>query len=126
MTPDRRPERIPSHGRRGGLSARLWFACLAGALVTTLGSACVIAAIRLAGSALDPTVVVQSIAGACLLGLVVGVLAGRWLVRGTAHQLRDIEDGIERGRLSESARSQGWGEVGDVARGVRALLEANR
>lgn len=126
MTPDRKSERIPSHGRRGGLRARLWFASLAGALTATLGSACVIAAIRMAGAALDPAVVVESIAGACLLGLAVGVLAGRWLTLGIAQRLRDIEGGIDRGRLSESARSQGWGEIGDVARAVRALLEADR
>jgi methyl-accepting chemotaxis protein len=126
MTTSSRPDRTPSHSPRTGLIVRLWFACLAGALATALASLSVISAIAMAGAALDPTLVMRAIGAACLLGLLVAVLAGRWLTRGIAHRLRDVEHGIGRGHVPESAYRHGWGEIGDVARAVRALLETDR
>lgn len=80
----------------------------------------------MAGTALDPIVVMQAIGGACLFGLAVSVIAGWWVTRGIAQGLRDIDEGIARGHLPESARGAGWGEIGDLSRGVRALLETDR
>ena len=97
-----------------------------GGLATALASACVISAVAMAGTALDPLVVMEAVGGSCLFGLAVSVIAGWWVTRGVAQGLRDIDDGIARGHLPESARGTGWGEIGDLSRGVRALLETNR
>ena len=97
-----------------------------GALATALASACVIAAVAMAGAALDPLVVMEAIGGACLFGLAISVLAARWITRGIGQGLRDIEEGIARGHLPESTRGAEWGEIGEVARGVRSLLATDR
>jgi hypothetical protein len=126
MPSDPRPERFPRHPRRRGLSARLWIGCLAGALTTLLASISVISAVAMAGTALDPWIVLQAIGGACLLGLAAAVLAASWLSRGVTQSLRELEDGIARGHLAPSSGAQPWGELGDVTHGVLTLLETDR
>ena len=126
MTPRTRPQPPPAPQRRHGLRARLWLACLIGTIVTALASACVISAVQMAGAAIDPLLVMEAIGGACLLGLAVAVLAGWWVTRGIAQNLRDLEEGIARGHMTQSARDAGWGEIGAVSRAVRTLLETDR
>lgn len=115
-----------NHHRRYGLRFRLWLAVLAGPLAAILVSGSVVAAVVMAGTALDPMTVVQAIGAACLAGLAVAILTGAWLTHGIAVRLRDLEEGISRGHLPESRRDRGWGEIGDIARGVRSLLETDR
>lgn len=126
MTPNPRPQPPQAPPRRHGLRARLWVACLLGAIVTTLASACVISAIAMAGTALDAFVVMEAIGGACLLGLAVAVFAGWWVTRGIAQNLRDLEEGIARGLMPEPAHGGEWGEIGAVSRAVRTLLANDR
>ena len=127
MTPNRsRPPKLHDRPPRQVLGSRLWIACLTGALATALASACVVAAVAMAGAALDPHVVMGAIGGACLFGLVISMFAARWITRGIGQGLRDIEEGIARGHLPESTRGAEWGEIGEVARGVRSLLATDR
>ena len=126
MTTGAGPKPPTEAKRRHGLRARLWVACLLGALVTTLASACVISAVAMAGAALDPLILMEAIGGACLLGLVVAAFAGWWITRGVAQGLRDIDEGLARGHLPESPRGVVWGEIGDITHRVRALLENDR
>jgi len=115
----------PQPPRRGGLVGRLWLACLAGAIATTLALAAVAAGIAMSGAALDPMLAIESIGGACVFGLLVSMLTAGWLARSLTRPLRDIDAAITRGEAVEPARREP-GEIGDVGRGVRALLVANR
>ena len=126
MTPNPRPQPQVAPARRHGLRVRLWVACLLGAFVTAIASACVISAVAMAGAALDPIIVMEAIGGACLLGFAVSVFAGWWITRGIAQNLRDLEEGIARGHLPEATRAGEWGEIGAITRAVRALLENDR
>jgi methyl-accepting chemotaxis protein len=119
----------PPPRRPIGLRLRLWIGCLGGALVGGLAVACVMAALTMMGDALDPRTVLSALAFAVVLGVSAGALFALWIQRGVAESLWRVNRGLAAGHLPEpqaGASGREWGEIGEVAERVRAMLLTNR
>ncbi len=122
-----RPSPAPLRRRRSqrGLRTRLWLAALGGALASGLVTGSVLAAVTLAGVALSPSTLVIGLAASIVLGLVIALLCGRWLVTGIANPLREIDAGLASGLPLDPTRRD-WGEITDVADRARELADTRR
>ena len=108
-----------------GLRTRLWLAALGGATASAIATGSIVAAVSMAGAALDVTLIVVGLVTSIVLGLVIAMLCGRWLVSGVANALREIDAGVASGLPLDSGRRD-WGEIATVADRARELADTRR
>jgi len=128
VTPEPEPRTpAPTGRRRRGLVARVWIACLGGALAAAAGLGTVMSALWVSPQVTDPRALVVAVGGAAALGLVVAALLALWLSRGLSVGLRHLERGLDAGHLPESAGAiPQWGELDGVTARARAILTSHR
>ncbi|MFN8586810.1 MAG: hypothetical protein U0704_03335 [Candidatus Eisenbacteria bacterium] len=118
MTPKPEPE------PRVGLRLRLWLGCLAGGAVAGLGSLWVMGT-RVAPGAVDPALLLAWLSGVAFVAVLAGLVLAAWLDHHVVGQLRILARALRTGRVSELRglpSAGGWGELGDLAEEVQAVL----
>ena len=128
--PTRNAEDHRAPSRPGtGLRLRLWFGCLAGALVGAGGTWWVIGTRALPSAPVDLAALVSWLAVVAGFALLVGVLCALWLDRGVVSHLRGLHEGMRSGqvtRLRGLPSTTGWGELSLLTDSVQTLLAQHR
>ncbi|HTK32470.1 MAG TPA: hypothetical protein VL332_10975 [Candidatus Saccharimonadaceae bacterium] len=115
----------PPPGR--GLRSRVWLACLASSLLTSVALWWVASRWNPGSATLDPEtrwVWLPVIAGG---GVLLGLAAALWLDRGIVRQVRVLARGMAGGEPTAlRGLPPGWGELGELAERIQELLSRQR
>jgi hypothetical protein len=112
-----------------GLRLRIWFGCLAGALVAAVGVWLVVLWFSNAAGSVDTILLWVWLPAAATAGILVGLAVALWLDHGIVTPLRAFLRGIEAGSVEELRgipSASGWGEISALTQELQNYLTHHR
>ncbi|HYM81374.1 MAG TPA: methyl-accepting chemotaxis protein [Candidatus Limnocylindria bacterium] len=112
-----------------GLRLRLWIGCLGGALVSAAGMWVILGLQSQPDAGVAAPAMMAWLAGAALLGIVVGGALALWLNARIVIHVRGLVRGVATGQVSELRglpAGAGWGELSELTQQIQLLIMQHR